>query len=249
MKRPFPATVDGRGKPAMMAVLLGRAGLLGMVAWCCLLVLTACESEDYETGDGEYSYMRADFVEARSAEAKTLSHAITDDGESLVFDEHLACSWATTPDSTYRALLYYHIDKEGSNHVKGISATKVLVLRLPREKAKSIPTDPLAFESAWLSANGKYVNLGLYVKTGKTEDGAKQQALGVVRDTIVTLGDGRKEHRLRLLHAQNDVPQNYSSKVYASIPLGDFEPGDLVIIDINTYDGLLTRTFEVGGRR
>lgn len=227
---------------------IGRSGLF-LMAWCCLMAMTACESEDYETGDDEYSYMRADFVEARSAEAKSLARAITDDGDSLVFDDHLACSWATTADSTYRALLYYHIDKEGSNHVKGISAKQVLVLRLPAKKTKSTPTDPLAFESAWMSANGKYVNLGLNVKIGKTGEEDKKQALGVVRDTIVALDDGRREHRLRLLHDQNDVPQNYSSKVYVSIPMDGFDPGDLILIDINTYDGLLTRTFEVGARR
>ena len=203
-------------------VAVGRVGLF-LMAWCCLMGLAACESGDYETGDDEYSYMRADFVVARSAEAKSLAHAITDDGDSLVFDDHLACSWATTADSTYRALLYYHVDKQGSNHVKGISAKQVL----------------------WMSANGKYVNLGLDVKTGKTEDEARKQLLGVVRDTIVALGDGRREHRLRLLHAQNDVPQNYSTKVYVSIPMAGFAPGDVIVIDINTYDGLLTRTFEL----
>lgn len=221
-----------------------HAGLF-LAAWCCLMGLAACEEEAYETGDDEHSYLRADFVEARSAEAKSLARAITDDGDSLVFDDYLACSWATTADSTYRALLYYHVDKEGSNHVKGVSAKQVLVLRVPGEKAKNTPDDPLSFESAWVSANGKYVNLGLYVKTGKTGEDAKKQVLGVQRDTIVALEDGRREHRLRLLHAQNDVPQNYSSKVYASIPLNDFEPGDVFIIDINTYDGLLTRSFEV----
>lgn len=209
------------------------------------MVASACETEDYETGDGEYSYMRADFVEARSAGAKLLAHAITDDGDSLVFDKHLACSWATTADSTYRALLYYHLDKDGSNHVKGISAQQVLVLRMPRERKKEISADPLALESAWMSANGRYVNLGIYVKTGKTGDEARKQLLGVVCDTTVVLDDGRKEHRLRLLHGQNDVPQNYSSKVYASIPLDGFEPGDFILLDINTYDGLLTRAFEV----
>ena len=225
-------------------VAVGRVGLF-LMAWCCLMGLAACEGGDYETGDDEYSYMRADFVVARSAEAKSLAHAITDDGDSLVFDDHLACSWATTADSTYRALLYYHVDKQGSNHVKGISAKQVLVLRLPGERVKSTPTDPLAFESAWMSANGKYVNLGLDVKTGKTEDEARKQLLGVVRDTIVALGDGRREHRLRLLHAQNDVPQNYSTKVYVSIPMAGFAPGDVIVIDINTYDGLLTRTFDL----
>lgn len=234
-----------------MKRLIPEAGrcMLAVTACCCLLALMACESEDYESGDGEYSYLRADFVEARSAEAKSLAYAITDDGDSLLFDEHLACNWATTADSIYRALLYYHADKEGKKHVKGISASQVLVLRITTDKVRSIPTDPLALESAWMSANGKYVNLGINVKTGQTGEDGKKQLIGVVCDTIVDSGNGCREHRLRLLHAQNDVPQNYSSKVYASISMDGFEKGDVIHLDINTYNGLLTRSFEVGSRK
>ena len=224
-------------------------GVVATLAMFALLFLGACESENYETGDGKYSYLRADFVEAYAKEAKMFETAVTDDGDELVFQEPLSCSWATTPDSIYRALIYYNVGKKNDpKSVAGISASQVLVLRLPKELPEKTPGDPLKVESAWLSANGKYFNLGLYVMVGKTEEEDLKQSLGIVRDTIVALDDGTKLHQLRLLHAQNGVPENYSTKIYASIPLDYFSPGDIVHIDINTYDGPVERTFQVGNK-
>lgn len=52
-----------------------------LIAAACLAA--ACQSDGYETGDGRYSYLRADLVEARTAEAGTITAATTDDGERL----------------------------------------------------------------------------------------------------------------------------------------------------------------------
>lgn len=223
-------------------------GVAMTLAMLALLLLGACESENYETGDGKYSYLRADFVEAHAKEAKKFDTAVTDDGNELVFQEPLSCSWATTPDSIYRALIYYNVGKNDSKRVDGISVSQVLVLRLPQKQPETTPGDPLKVESAWLSANGKYLNLGLYVMLGKTEEEDRKQSLGIVRDTIVDLDNGTKLHQLRLLHSQNGVPENYSTKIYASIPLEYFSQGDVVRLDVNTYDGPLNKTFQVGSR-
>lgn len=219
------------------------AAVLVVVA---LMLLASCESEDYETGDGDYSYLRADFVETHAKEEKLLDRAVTDDGDELIFQEPLSCSWATTADSTYRALLYYNIGKSDPRSVKGVSASQVLVLRLPQKRPESTSCDPLRVESAWLSPNNKYLNMGLYVMVGKTGEDDRKQSLGIMRDTIVPLDNGARLHQLRLLHAQNGVPENYSTKIYVSIPMDYFSPGDSVHFDINTYDGPMERTFQVG---
>ena len=219
------------------------SSLLPLGCVLALLLTSACESEEYETGDGTYSYMRADFVEALSGEAKTLTGAVTDDNVSLTITPALSCSWATTADSIYRALLYYHVNTESPQTVEGISATQVIVLRLPQKTPEKTLTDPLSLESAWTSANGTYLNLGLLVKTGKAKEENTKQVLGLVRDTIITNENGVQEHYLRLLHNQNGVPENYSTKVYASIPLTNFQKGDILHLDVNTYNGSLTRTF------
>ena len=45
-------------------------------------------------------------------------------------------------------------------------------------------TDPVGFESVWISKNHKYLNLTLVLKTGKTEDEKAVQTLAIVCDSI-----------------------------------------------------------------
>ena len=218
-----------------------------IVALLMAIIMVACTMNEYETGDGKYSYLRADFATVRTAEAKTLVAATTDEGDALFIRPSLTCEWATTPDSTYRALLYYSRVPATLPQVEAFSAMRVLVLQ-PISKASvknpdQLPTDPLVMESAWIGDDGRYLNLGLYIKTGKEGDEDKQQTIGVVCDTIVALDNGSMEHRLRLLHQQNGVPEYYSSRVYASIPLDSISRGDAVILEVNTYEGLRCSSF------
>ena len=210
-----------------------------------LWLTAACETDDYETGDGKYSYLRADFVEARSGEAKKVVSAVTDEGDSLVFRDGADCSWLTTPDSVYRGLLYSARGDEKAPYTQFVALSQVLVLRVPEKRIEKPVTDPLTLESAWVSANGKYLNLGLVVKTGVDADAdtQKSQRLGVGCDTLVTHADGHRELHLILYHDQAGVPEYYSSNVYASIPIGALSKGDVVTLDVQTYKGPLSRTF------
>ncbi len=211
-----------------------------------MLFANACTTDDYETGDGEYSYLRADFAEVHTAGEKKVANARTDDGDSLVLQPPLDCTWATKSDSTYRALLYYSKEPGKALQVKGFSAVQVLVLRAVEVKSdKKLATDPVMLESAWVSPNGKYLNLGLFVKTGLGEVKDAYQTLGMVRDTVITDGNGIREHHLRLIHNQNGVPEYYSSRIYTSIPLGPFAKGDVLRLKVNTYDGPAERTFTI----
>ena len=159
-----------------------------------LWLFAACTTEEYESGAGEYSYLRADFVEAHSGEAKKVVYATTDEGDSLVFRGGADCSWTTTPDSIYRGLLYSARDGETAPYTHFVSMSPVLVLNVPEKKREKLVTDPLTLESAWVSANGKYLNLGLCVKTGADEsDEKKTHLLGVDRDTLFQHVDGRHD--------------------------------------------------------
>ena len=75
-------------------------------ATALMLWTAACTTEEYESGDGDYSYLRADFAEVHTTGAKKVGNARTDDGDSLVLQPPLDCSWASVPDSTYRAPCY-----------------------------------------------------------------------------------------------------------------------------------------------
>ena len=65
--------------------------LLRRTAWVVMavLLLMACTSNDYDTGDGKMSHYRADFVDAYTNSNAAFVKAMTDDGDSLVFSAPL----------------------------------------------------------------------------------------------------------------------------------------------------------------
>ena len=57
-----------------------------MGAFAALLLITgvaSCSSDGYETGDGRYSYLQADFCKAHVTTAKTVDYILTDGGDSV----------------------------------------------------------------------------------------------------------------------------------------------------------------------
>lgn len=214
------------------------------VSGCGFIVslLAGCTSDPYDSGDSSLSYMRADFVDAYTTEARTIETAMTDDGEMLSFDRKLSCEWAEKADSVYRALLYYNV---GTSSLSAPIAIKpVYVLRpFEPEEGEVVDTDPVEFESAWKSRNGGYINLGLYVKTGKADNIEARQSIGVACSNIVLNEDGTRQVFLTFCHDQGGVPEYYSTRLYVSVPMNIFRSGDEIHITINTYNGKISRTF------
>ena len=206
--------------------------------------LCSCTTEDYETGDGKLSYLRADFVEVHTQAAKTLDYALSDDGDSLVFEPMATAEWATTPDSIYRALLMYNRKSDDRRVTDVISVGQIMTLWMkPASRIKTVHTDPVDVESAWLSPSGKYVNMGIIIKTGKTEGIDVRQTVAMMRDTVMNNVDDTQEYHLRLYHDQNGVPEYYSSRIFVSVPIGSLRRGDTIIIEANTYNGVLVKRF------
>lgn len=227
---------------------------------CYLVILslchfiTACTTESYDTGDGDYSYLRADFCELHTTQAKQVDYAISDDGERISFGKTLNVKWAERADTLYRALLYYNRLPDAD--AKALSLQHVYVLGPKASASVEDPHhDPVVFESAWLStcrrtdltiavdstsreAVTHYLNIAFLVKTGEPDDETARQSIGV---TAEQNSDGA--WLLTLLHDQGNVPQYYSTRIYASIPLTDRQLQDGIVLNINTYSGLLTRSF------
>lgn len=135
--------------------------LLTMVtAVMSLLIVSACEHDFYETGDSELSYLHTDFVEARTNELSAFASATTDDGTQLTLKPAVKEQWAKRPDTTYRALLYYNKVENGITSSFAISPVAVLRPRLALD-VPIVYTDPVGFESLWISKNHKYLNLTL----------------------------------------------------------------------------------------
>ena len=211
-------------------------------------LLISCTQDGYEKGDGKYSNMRGDFVEALVGADKKMISLTTDDGDTFPLTEPYSAKWITRPDTVYRCMLYYNKVREenGQYAAEPISIGEVPCpsIKLLAELETEIKTDPVKFESAWISKSGKYLNLSLVLMTG-TQDGEETiHRLMIVQDTILTNPDATKTCYLRLFHDQGGVPEYYSTHVYASIFTSQL-PADSVKISINTYKGVVDKAFQL----
>lgn len=204
--------------------------------------LAACTQDNYDKGEGEFSQLRADFVEAYVGSDKRVDYVLTDDGDSLRTNPPFTVSWITTADTIYRALLYYNLQ---DGEVDGYNLSQVLV---PEVKSASrfgsvVKTDPVYLQSAWRARSGRYLNLRLRVLTGDTKDDkTPRQVFGCVSDTLVKHEDGRSTLHLLLYHNQNGQPEYYSRDVYLSIPLAGVQ-ADTVVMRLQTYEGEYSKAF------
>lgn len=205
------------------------------------LLLAGCSVDSYKTGDGGLSYLTVEFGEVKTAEAKTIVGFSSDDGLDVNFSRPYTAEWADKANGTYRALVYYDKVEKGSTFAHSISQVPV-VKPLITNRPDTVKTDPLIFESAWKSTNGKYLNLGFYVKTGTVDGKINKQFLGVWREKVVEHADGTKDVYLKVMHSQNKAPEFYRTKGYMSIPLDGMQ-NDRIFLSVITYDGEVTKTF------
>lgn len=214
-----------------------------LTALLAVLAMTACEQEVYDKGDGAYSYLRADFVEAAMGRDSLVTQVLTDDNERLTLLTPYRATWMLKADTAYRAVLYYNNRGE---RVEAVSLSRVstMVARPASTFKGGVKTDPINLEAVWLSGTKKYLNLSVVMKTGTMADGGDVQTLGVAGDTIVVGDDGLRTYHLRLYHSQGDVPQYYSQRAYFSVPVSGME-ADSLRLTVNTYDGVVTRGFRL----
>lgn len=205
-------------------------------------LLFACETENYETGQGQYSLMQADLCELTINSHQQGTSFVTDDGDAYTAKAPYTATWIATADTTYRTLIYYN--KVDNSQAEVIIASAVPTL-IPREhwRLKDLQQDPLNIESAWLSKSGKYLNLGLLVKTGRVDDKELPHSVGLAQDTLLIHPNGHSTAYYRLLHSQNDVPEYYTNRHFVSILLPTEQRPDTIRLQIQTYNGPLERIF------
>lgn len=211
-----------------------------MAALAALAALAACQTDSYETGQGQYSLMQADFVEAHTLAQGVVDRVETDDSRVLSLAQPQEAKWATTPDSLYRALVYYELTADSVAKVMSMSQVPTLH-PAPLDSGAAMRTDPVKFESMWIGANGKYLNMGLYLKNGGGSDSLRH-TVGMVRESATVGADGKRTVRLRLYHDQGGVPEYYSSRYYMSVPCKEIG-ADTVVVTVGTYDGAVERRF------
>ncbi len=204
-----------------------------------LPLLAACTIDAYEKGEGEYSLLTAELVEAYVDNDKHVSHVVTDQGEHLMLTSPLTAQWIETPDTMYRALLYYDQVEEGKAEPRSFGWVGVLT---PRDSIKGgMKSDPLYTESMWVAKNHKYLNLRLRLLTGSTDDEKARHSIGLMKDAASSTPG---HARMVLYHDQGGMPEYYSMVTYASIPLDSIKADTLTIV-VKTYNGEVNRTFKL----
>ena len=210
------------------------------------LLICSCTQDAYDKGDGPYSLIRADFVEAHTNSQKQVDYVVTDDGEKYALQEPLTAKWITKVDTLYRCVFYYDKIAEGNGNmvakVRSIGQVPCPVIVTKAKLDKEMKTDPVKFESAWISKSGKYLNLSLYLMTGTTTQEDAAHHLAIVQDTVMVNPDQTRTAHLSLFHDQGGIPEYYSTQVYTSILTKEID-ADSVRININTYKGELTKSF------
>lgn len=221
-----------------MTAQKGVRRLLPFYLFTCLLF--SCTTDSYEKGQGKYSLMQADLCELTVNGQKQGTSFVTDDGDTYQLLSPYTGTWITTADTVYRTIIYYN--KVETGQATPLSVGLVTTLKpLEHWRYKELPTDPVGLESAWLAANGKYLNLGLLVKTARVDDEEPPHSVGLAQDTVYQ-HDDRRTACYRLLHNQNDIPQYYTNRRYVSILLPQPRP-DTIRLQVHTYDGLKERIF------
>jgi hypothetical protein len=205
--------------------------------------LTSCETDVYEKGTGKYSLMLTDLAEVTVDDQKTATAFTTDDGDSYIFSPAITAKWIQTADTIYRAIVYYNKNTDGTAKPLGLGTVPTLI---PREHSylKDFPNDPIGFESVWVSGSRKYINLGLLVRSGQTDDKGQKHTIALLRDTIYTSANQKQTAVYRLLHDQGGVPEYYTDRHYVSILLPDTPP-DTVLLYIQTYQGEISRKLKI----
>lgn len=213
-----------------------------------LIYNSSCTQDAYNKGEGEYSLLRGDFVEAHTNGQKQVDYIITDDDEQLPMTKTYSAKWITTADSLYRCVLYYNKvkDDHGRETAEPVSMGQVPCPKIMpfSELDKDMKTDPVKFESAWMSKSGKYLNLSLWLMTGSTTDEDAVHHLAIVQDTVMVNPDHTRTAHLRLFHDQSGIPEYYSTQVYASILTKEID-ADSVRISINTYKNPVVKVFSL----
>lgn len=207
-----------------------------------VLLVVACETDNYETGEGAYSQMLADLCELAIDGQKQGISFVTDDGDRYMLNEPLKGEWITTADTTYRMRLYYNRLAEGKAELVAAGSVATLV-PIEHWRIAPQPQDPLGLESAWLSKSGKYLNLGILMKTGRISDEELPHNIGLVQDTIINHSNGQRTAYYRLLHSQNGIPEYYTNRRFVSILLPQATPLDTIYFSMQTYDGEWKRIF------
>lgn len=211
-----------------------RLNIFHTLLFLLSILLASCDITSYETGEGELSNMRADYVDITVSQGM-VTGIVTDNDESLVVPSGFA--YSEKKDTMVRRLLYYSKGADGQPIQMIGQKTVSMIIPLMWIGQDDARTDPLTLTALWMSGNKRYLNMQLGIKVGSSEAEASQSV--VLRcDSVSTYDKGAMW--VTLCHDQGGMPEYYTREVLLSIP-ANLLP-DTIHLDANTYSGKKTFT-------
>ena len=197
-----------------------------------LVLLVSCEYVPYETGEGTYSDLHAEYVDMTIRQGVVTS-IVTDNGENLVVPSSF--SYSEKKDTMVRRLLYYNKKDDGQPIQVVSQKTVSMILPLMWTGQENAPTDPLTLTAVWMSENKRYLNMQIGLKVGSSEADAGQTII-LRCDSVSTYNKGAIW--LTLCHDQGNMLEYYTKEVLLSVSTKMLP--DTIYFDANTYSGKKT---------
>ena len=139
------------------------------------LLLQACKSDPYDTGDGSLSYLKAEMCDIYASNSY-VTKIVTDEDVELPFSKGLRLNMGAAADTIVRCMLYYNmvssepISIQSSVEVKVIDATDTLKF------------NRTSILSRWESRNKKYINFRIEEKQGVDSLYSEKKYYSVVKN-------------------------------------------------------------------
>lgn len=178
--------------------------------WGILLLLTACEDDEYY-----YPPVKLEFVTVQAGGDGRMQTLIPDRGDPLPVSKDRTGS-IITPNTSRRLLSNYETISEGGTAKAVIYSLQELITPAPLPATDpaykdGIKTDPVEMVSIWMGRN--YLNMILNLKV----DTGKGHVFGIVEDLSEFETDGIVN--LLLYHNASGDEEYYNRRAYVSVPL------------------------------
>ena len=123
------------------------------------LLLQACKSEPYDTGDGSLSYMKAEMCDIYASNSY-VTKIVTDEDVELNFAQGLRLNVICAADTVVRCMLYYNEIPTEPISIQSSVEVKVI------DAADTLKFNRNYILSRWESRNKKYINFQIEEKQG-----------------------------------------------------------------------------------
>ena len=118
--------------------------------------MASCTHASYDTGDGEYSHLRTDYVNIEVKD-QLIQSITTDEGTALSITPGIKV--ITNPkDTTLRWLLYYN-KVNNSDPIEIVSHSNMTLLKVKDASKTEMKTDPVTVNSVWVAKDHNTLTL------------------------------------------------------------------------------------------